>query len=71
MTFREWILVVPTRSFWQRVFWGSDPAGQEVPQPGPQGPALAGRPLRHEAGDVCQAHPDARGPADERQLRQR
>jgi hypothetical protein len=44
------------------------PSGQVRAQPGLQRPALADRPRRNQAGDVFQAHPDALGPADERQL---
>ena len=44
------------------------PPGQERAQAGPQGPALAGRPRNEQGGDVLQAHADALGPADERQL---
>jgi hypothetical protein len=43
-------------------------SGQVRAQPGLQRPALAGRPGRDQAGDVFQAHPDALGPANERQL---
>jgi hypothetical protein len=49
----------------------ADPAGHIRPQAGLQGLAFAGRPGRHQVGDVLQAHPDALGPLDEHDLVQR
>jgi hypothetical protein len=44
------------------------PSGQVRAQSGLQRPALADRPGRDQVDDVFQAHPDALGAADERQL---
>ena len=49
----------------------ADPPGHIRPQAGLQGLAFAGRPRRHQVGDVLQAHPDALGPLDEHDLVQR